>query len=351
MSNVLGNSVVYSLFGESHGPLVGMTIHNLPAGVTIDQQVIRANLIARQTGGMLTSQRREADEVEWVSGVVDNITTGAPLSFIIKNNDYKLQDYRQIRHLARPSHADYTAHIKYDGYNDKSGGGMFSGRLTSCYVVAGSIARQLLAPQISLKAHLVQLGKLSLPKDISNTVGKSWLDGLSSPWRGMVVEYLTDIQGEGDSVGGQVNLIINGVPAGIGEPLFYSVESVFSSWLFAIPGLKAVQFGDGVALAGLKGSVANDIPYYEDGRVKHRSNRNGGVLGGISNGMPLDITVTFKPTSSIYKAQPTIDLSTQQNSTIEVTGRHDPAFVIRTPIVVESVAAMALYDLVRMAQR
>lgn len=347
----MGNSVVYSLFGESHGPLVGMTIHNLPAGITLDQQAIRNNLTARQTGGMLTSQRRESDEVEWVSGVIDSVTTGAPLSFIIKNNDYKSQDYRQIRHLVRPSHADYTAYVKYDGFNDKSGGGMFSGRLTSCYVVAGSIVKQLLSPQINFKAHLIQLGKLSLPKDISGGGDKCWLDSLASPWRGMVVEYLSDIQGEGDSVGGQVNLIIDGVPAGIGEPLFYSVESVLSSWFFVIPGLKAVQFGDGVALAGLKGSVANDIPYYEDGQLKHRSNRNGGVLGGISNGMPLDITVTFKPTSSIYKAQQTVDLVTQQNSTIELTGRHDPAYVIRTPIVVESVAAMALYDLVRMAQR
>ncbi len=351
MSSTIGKSIKYTLFGESHGKAIGMTIDRLPAGIQLDFNAIDLALKKRKTGQRLTSQRQESDQIEWLSGVKDNVTTGAALTFIIKNNGQRSEDYQKNGTIMRPSHADYTAHIKYQGYNDKRGGGMFSGRLTACYVVAGSIVRQLLSEQgITINANITKLGKLQLPPDAVHDRNKSWLAGLAPKWQQTVTDYLTEVAEQGDSLGGKLHVTTTGLPVGLGEPPFYSVEAALSQFLLAVPGLKAISFGAGENFAVRSGSEVADQMRYVDDQIKFLSNHNGGVLGGISNGQPLEIAVVFKATPSIYKAQQTIDIAERKNVTLQLTGRHDPAFVIRTPIVVESVVAMALYDLWRAAQ-
>ncbi len=349
MSSTIGNVVKYTLFGESHGPAIGMTISGLPAGLAIDENAIAGALNKRRTGGRLTSARREADRVEWLSGLYNNITTGAPLAFIIKNCDQRPSDYDFIKGIVRPSHADYSAHVKYDGYNDKCGGGMFSGRLTACYVVAGTIVRQLLKTEnIEICADIVQLGELIIPQDalIDRTV--AWLDGLNDDYKRRVSDCLELAIAIQDSLGGRLRAIVDGLPAGVGEPHFDNVESVLAQYLYAIPGLKSLGFGDAEQFAYKRGSEVADCARYIDGQVVHEANHNGGILGGISNGMPLILDCVFKATPSLNRLQPTIDVADGINVSIKTGGRHDPAFIVRTPVVVESVIAMALYDLMRL---
>ncbi len=351
MSSTIGKYMNYTLFGESHGTAIGMTIDGLPAGVKLDFNAIDQALIKRKTGQLLTSQRQEPDQVEWLSGLKAGFTTGAAVTFIIKNSGQRSVDYQKYDNIMRPSHADYTAHIKYKGYNDQRGGGMFSGRLTACYVVAGSIARQLLKEHdIVINADIVQLGELQLPRDVTVNRDKSWLAGLAPNWQQVVTDYLKEIAEQGDSIGGKVHISASGLPVGLGEPPFYSVEAVLSQYLLAVPGLKAISFGTGASFATKKGSQVADQMRYVGDEVTFLSNHNGGVLGGISNGQALDIDIVFKATPSIFKEQQTIDIAKKENCSLQLTGRHDPAFVIRTPIVVESVVAMALYDLWRAAR-
>ncbi len=351
MSSTIGKIMRYTLFGASHGPVIGMTLDGLPAGLKIDQQLITAALAKRKTGGMLTSQRRESDTVEWLSGLLDGRTTGAAVTFIIKNNGHNSDDYKQRANIIRPSHADYSAHVKYNGYNDVRGGGIFSGRLTACFVVAGTIVRQLLAANdITISADIINLGGLRLPLDAQVKRDGSWLDNLSADWRQLVIEHLTAVSARGDSMGGTVRARISGLPVGIGEPPFESVEAVLAQFLWAIPGLKAIGFGDGVDFATKSGCQVADQMQYVDGVLQHLSNHNGGVLGGICNGETVQLDCTFKATPSLFCEQQTVDLAKKSNVKLKLTGQHDPAFVIRTPIIVESVIAMALYDLWRAAQ-
>lgn len=348
MSSVKGRYIQFSMFGESHGPAFGMTIHSFPAGVTIDDQGIALALDKRRTGGLYASQRIEGDRVEWLSGTLNGKTTGAPLTFIIRNENQHSRDYDQLARVVRPSHADYPAFVKYQGFNDPRGGGIFSGRLTAAYVVAGTLCKQLLmASEITIEAQITQLGRLSLPFGAAMDSQAPWLQALKPEWRELVNTILQEVQSEGDSVGGTVSVKVNGLPAGVGDPHFHSVESELASWLWSIPGLKAISFGLGHEFAKSKGSIVNDSAYMDKGTVKHKSNHNGGVFGGISNGMPLELAVTFKPTPSIYMKQNTVDVHTMTDTNLEITGRHDPAFVIRTPVVVESVIAMALLDLIQ----
>ncbi len=351
MSSTIGRCIRYTIFGESHGVAIGMTIDGLAAGIHLDFAAIDAALYKRKTGGLLTSQRQEVDQVEWLSGVKDNYTTGSAVTFIIRNGGQRSQDYEENSNIIRPSHADYTAHVKYGGYNDKRGGGIFSGRLTACFVVAGTITRQLLKEQgIAICANIIQLGKLSLPVNAIVDRQDNWLAGLSKEWHDTVVGYLKEIAEQGDSLGGTVCVTASGLSIGLGEPPFYSVEAALAQFLLAIPGLKSIGFGTGAKFATKMGSEVADQMQYVDDKITYLSNHNGGVLGGISNGQPLEINCVFKATPSIFKSQQTIDIVTRQNTTLQLTGRHDPAFIIRTPIVVESVVAMALYDLWRAAQ-
>ncbi|PID79922.1 MAG: chorismate synthase, partial [Clostridiales bacterium] len=255
MSSTIGNVIKYSLFGESHGPAIGMTISGLPAGLEIDETAIDSALDKRRTGGRLTSARCEADRVEWLSGLYNNITTGAPLTFIIKNGDQRPSDYDALRDIVRPSHADYSAYVKYGGHNDKRGGGMFSGRLTACYVVAGTIVRQLLKTlNIEIRADIVQLGELKIPQDaiIDRTV--AWLEGLSDDYKRQVSNLLELAVSIEDSLGGRLRAVVEGLPAGVGEPHFNNVESVLAQYLYAVPGLKSLGFGDAEQFAFKRGS-------------------------------------------------------------------------------------------------
>lgn len=352
-----GHFIQYSMFGESHGPAIGMTIHGFPEGISVDHQAIARALKQRRTGGAFASQRKEMDQVVWLSGLKNDVTTGAPITFMIENKDHKPKDYDQHNRVVRPSHADYPASVRYQGFNDIHGGGMFSGRLTAVYVVAGTLCRQWLSIYgVTLRSYLSQLGKISLPQSSVTQSPEpledpSWLASLTPQWRTMVNEILQAAQSDGDSIGGQVRLTVDNVPVGIGEPQLHSLESELSGWLFSIPGVKALSFGIGEAFASANGSKVNDCAYYDGDQVKHRTNHNGGIFGGLSNGMPIELQVTFKPTPSIYKAQQSIDLTREQNATLEITGRHDPAFVIRTPVVVECVVAMCLTDLMSRVQR
>ncbi len=349
MSSTIGNVVKYSLFGESHGPAIGMTISGLPAGLKLDDDVIDSALKKRKTGGRLTSARREADRVEWLSGLYNGHTSGAPLTFIIKNDDQRSADYEMLKDIMRPSHADYSAHLKYDGFNDPRGGGMFSGRLTACYVVAGSIVRQLLERlNIEIRADIVQLGRLKIPPTALLDRSVTWLDGLNEDYKVRTTELLQSTIRNGDSLGGRVRVVVNGLPAGVGEPHFNNLESVLAQYLYAVPGLKSLGFGDAEQFAEKVGSAVADCPLYVDGHLTHDANHNGGVLGGISNGMPLTLDCVFKATPSLRRAQTTADIAKRTNVSLSIGGRHDPAFVVRTPIVVESVVAMAIYDLMRL---
>lgn len=354
MYSVRGNRVQYSMFGESHGPFIGMTIHGFPEGIAIDFKAIDAALSRRRTGGLYTSKRQERDTVHWLSGLKEGVTTGAPLTFSLENTGHLSKDYQDHENIARPSHADYPAQIRYGGHQDKRGGGMFSGRLTAVYVVAGTLCRQILLGEgIKFQATLGKLGSNEIPwqavlwETIDFWDKRPWLETLEPAWKQRVEEILGHVQEQGDSMGGRVHLSIEGVPVGIGEPQLFSLESELSAWFFSIPGLKALSFGLGEAFADALGSEVNDAAIAHNGQIQHATNNNGGILGGLSNGMPIKVNLTFKPTPSIYRQQNTVDLVTLAPKVLEIRGRHDPAFVIRTPIVVECVAAMCLLDMMR----
>jgi len=319
MSDVWGNNIKITIFGESHGAAIGVVFDGLPAGIAVDSEFIRAEMLRRAPGNdAFSTPRKEADEVEILSGVYNGNTTGAAVCGIIRNTDTRSKDYRP--NLVRPGHADFTAFVKYGGFADPRGGGHFSGRLTAPLVFAGAVAKLVLRERgISVEAR-----RLS-PSD----------------------EEILAAKADGDSVGGAVSCVISGVPAGVGAPVFGSVESKISAMMFSVPAVKAVEFGVGVEFANMRGSEANDEFYVEDGEIRTRTNHNGGVNGGISNGMPIEFRVTFKPTPSISKRQNTVDIELMEDSTVEIVGRHDPCIVPRAVVVVEAAAALCVLDLMK----
>jgi len=318
MSDVWGNNIKITIFGESHGAAIGVVIDGLPAGIAVDSEFICSEMLRRAPGNdAFSTPRKEADEVEILSGVYNGNTTGAAVCGIIRNTDTRSKDYRP--NLIRPGHADFTAFVKYGGFADPRGGGHFSGRLTAPLVFAGAIAKLVLRERgISVAAR-----RLS-PSDDEILAAKA----------------------DGDSVGGAIECVILGVPAGVGAPIFGSVESKISAMMFSVPAVKAVEFGAGVEFAAMRGSEANDEFYIENGEIRTRTNHNGGVNGGISNGMPIEFRVTFKPTPSISKRQNTVDIELMEDSTVEISGRHDPCIVPRAVVVVEAAAALCVLDLI-----
>lgn len=320
MSGTWGNKFQISIFGESHGEAVGITLCGIPAGLEIDMDFIKSELLRRAGGhDQFSTPRLEKDEFKFISGIFNGKASGSPICCIIPNTNVRSKDYDKIKNFMRPSHADYTAYIKYGGHADYRGGGHFSGRITAGLVVAGAIA----------KMYLKQKGI-----SISGKVVTENLD-----------EKILKAKADLDSVGGKVEIIAEGVPIGVGEPFFHSVESVMSQLLFSIPGVKGVEFGAGFALADMRGSEANDEFYIEDGQVKTRTNNAGGINGGISNGMPIVARVAFRPTTSIKKPQNTIDIKDMEPVTYAVEGRHDPCIARRGVVVAESAAAIALAEL------
>lgn len=356
MTATWGRNFKISIFGESHGKCIGAVIDGLPSGFEIDIDEIQEEMKRRAPGkDSLSSQRKEADRPEIVSGVFNNKTTGAPLTVLIENTDKRSKDYSKIKSIARPGHADYSGYIKYKGFNDYRGGGHFSGRITAPLVFAGAVAKQILAKSnIYIGSHIKSVGTIEdryfseedLNYEKFADLRKNSLPLLNNDLRSNIEDLIEACKKEGDSIGGMVECSIIGVEAGIGSPFFESIESVLSSIIFSVPAVKGIEFGAGFEISKMKGSQSNDQFYYdESGSVKTRTNNNGGINGGISNGMPIVFRVAIKPTPSIWKKQSSINMENGENVDLEIEGRHDPIIVHRALPVIEAVSAIAILDI------
>ena len=322
--DTFGQKFKVSLFGESHGRAIGAVLDGVPAGIPLSAQDFTEDILRRKSGAKGTTPRIEDDKPEILSGVFGGKTTGAPLAIVFVNNNTRSSDYEIFKVMPRPGHADFAAGVKWDNMNDPRGGGHFSGRLTLPVVAAGVVAKKVLE-DVRINARLVEVGGVG---------------GGEEAWR----EVLDNAIAEGDSLGGIVECSAEGIPAGVGEPFFDSVESLLSHAVFSIPGVRGIEFGDGFRAAAMKGSEHNDPIVSESGRCL--KNGAGGVNGGLSNGNPIVFRVAFKPTSSIRKPQETFDFSSGRMGTLEIPGRHDVCFALRTPVVVEAMTAIVLADLV-----
>jgi len=353
MKNTFGNALSVTIFGESHGAAIGAVIDGLAPGLVVDEGFILHQLSLRRPAGRISTARREADEFQILSGVYEGRTTGTPLCIVIPNADTKSGDYQT--EIARPGHADYTAKCKYHGYQDARGGGHFSGRVTAALVAAGAILIPALKGKgITIGTHVARCaGVNDAPFAFDESELKAQLLDLNeipfavldAPAGEQMQAAIDAARADGDSVGGVLETAIVGLPAGIGEPWFDSIESLLSHALFSIPAVKGVEFGDGFALADRKGSEANDAFVVEDGLVLTMTNHNGGINGGIANGMPVVFRCAIKPTPTIAKVQHTIDMKKKTNVEYGGRGRHDPCIVHRARVVVDSVAALVVADL------
>jgi len=343
----------YSIFGESHGPAIGVVLEGVPAGLVLDLDAVRFDLSRRAPGkNALSTARREADEPRVLSGVFEGRTTGAPLCAVIENTDARSGDYERTKNLARPGHADYAAHVRYGGFNDYRGGGHFSGRLTAPLVFAGGVAKQLLAQRgIFVGAHISTIyGVNDDPLedwDSLRACAAKDFPVLSDEKGAEMREAILEAKNEQDSVGGAIECGVFGLPAGAGSPDFgRNAEGIFSQYLFAVPAVKAVAFGAGTAFALMRGSEANDPLFVDDdGSIRAEQNCAGGINGGITNGMPLVFEATLRPTPSIGRRQFTVNLAARENAELELSGRHDPCVVHRAVPVLEAAAALAACEL------
>ena len=339
----------YVIFGESHGPAIGVTLTGVPAGLELDMDAIAREMARRAPGrSALSTARREDDQPEILSGVFEGKTTGAPLCAVIANTDTRSQDYTRTKDLARPGHADYPARVRYQGYNDYRGGGHFSGRLTAPLVFAGAVAKQILARRgVFVGAHISSVygisDQLLEDWDSLRAVADKDFPVLDDRAGEQMRQAILEAKDEQDSVGGAIECAVFGLPAGLGGPDFgENAEGIFSQYLFAVPAVKAVGFGAGAAFALMRGSEANDPLYMDDdGAVRAEQNCAGGINGGITNGMPVTFEVTIRPTPSIALPQESVDLRTGEETEIEIKGRHDPCIVPRAVPVIEAAAALA----------
>ena len=354
MKNTFGQSVLTTVFGESHGQAIGVVIDGLAPGITVDNEFIEKQLSRRRPQKKTDTPRQEKDKYQIVSGVFEGKTTGTPICIIIPNEDTKSKDYSEMKSLARPSHADYTAYCKYHGFEDYRGGGHFSGRITAGLVAGGAIAIKALENLgIKVGTHILKCKDVfdrdfeSYESDIDSLYNKSF--PVLSDCEDKMTAVITNASENKDSAGGVLQTAIIGMPAGVGEPWFDSIESVLSHALFSIGGIKGVEFGKGFELSSMLGSEANDSFAIENGKIVTKTNNNGGINGGITNGMPIIINCAVKPTPSIAKAQETVDFKAMENATLEIKGRHDPAIIRRVAVVIDSVVALALCDI--LAQR
>ena len=346
-----GKNIKISVFGESHGKAIGVTVDGLPAGFEPDMDKVAKYMARRRPGGDLSTPRKESDMPDIVSGMFRGKLTGAPLTALIYNGDTKSGDYDQMAAKARPGHADYTAYVKYNGANDYRGGGHFSGRLTACLVFAGAICAQILEEQgITIAAHVSEIGGVKdepFGLTVSGGLMKKLTEGFpviddaaGEKMRARIAEAAADK----DSVGGSVECVVSGVPAGVGSPMFDGVENSISRAVFAIPAIKGIEFGRGFECTKLRGSENNDEFHMVNDEVRTLTNNNGGILGGITSGMPIVFRVAVKPTSSIARDQKSVSLSKRQDAPLKVKGRHDPCIVPRAVPCVEATAAIAVYD-------
>lgn len=356
MSGVWGNKIKVSIFGESHGTAIGINIDGLPSGFEIDMDKINEEMARRAPGkSSISTARKEADSPEILSGFFEGKTTGTPLCGIIRNGDTRSKDYGKTKDLMRPGHADYSGNIRYNGFNDYRGGGHFSGRITAPLVFAGAICKQVLESKgIFIGAHINSIGNIKDNKFNELNIGKGELLALRNKEMPLVNEALEvkmreailESKNNGDSLGGTIECGVMGINAGVGNPFFHSVESTLAHLIFSVPAVKGIEFGKGFEMATMQGSECNDEYYYENETVKTKTNNNGGILGGITNGMPLIFKVAIKPTPSILKKQNTINISTKENSELQIEGRHDPCIVQRALPVIEAVTAIGLLDLI-----
>lgn len=355
MSSETGEKIKLSVFGESHGEAIGCVIDGLPSGVKLDMDKIYTDMARRAPGKDKTATPRlEKDLPHILSGVLNSVTTGAPLAMIIENTNTKSGDYSNLLSVPRPSHSDYPAYVKYNGFNDIRGGGHFSGRLTAPLVFAGAVAKQILAQKgVTIGAHISRIGseqdtlfdKVNVTaKELEELTAKQFsvIDDSAEERMRAEVEKARMAQ---DSVGGAIECAVVGLPVGVGGNMFSTVESKLSSILFGVPAVKGVEFGSGFDFAKMTGSKANDAYYVKNGTVAVKTNNNGGVLGGITTGAPLVLSVAIKPTPSISQPQSSVNLQTMTDETLVINGRHDPCIVPRAVPVIESAVAIGLLDL------
>ena len=357
MSAMWGNNIKISIFGESHGNAIGINIDGLPSGFEIDMEKVKFEMARRAPGrSSLSTARSEEDLPEILSGYFEGKTTGTPLCAIIRNKDTRSKDYSKLKDFMRPSHADYSGNIKYLGFNDYRGGGHFSGRITAPLVFAGAICKQVLESKgIVIGSHISSIKDIednkfdytNIEKDSLLSLNNKELPLLNESLEDKIRHTITQAKYEGDSVGGTIECAVVGIEAGVGNPFFDSVESTLSHLVFSVPAVKGIEFGEGFNITKLYGSEAKDEYYYEEDKVKTKSNNNGGILGGITNGMPIVFKVAIKPTASILKEQDTIDINTRTNVKFRVEGRHDPCIVQRAVPVIEAVTAIGILDLIK----
>lgn len=326
MKNTIGNNLTVTLFGESHGAAIGAVIDGMPSGIEVNEDYIASQLLRRRPKDETSTPRQEQDKYSILSGVFEGCTTGTPICITIPNVDTHSKDYGDIQYKMRPSHADYTANCRYGGFQDYRGGGHFSGRITAALVAAAGFV----IPALNKKGICINTNVLSIAGETEE-----------EKWK----EKILAAKAEGDSVGGVLQTVVSGVPAGVGEPWFDTVEGMLSHAVFSIPAVKGIEFGLGFDFADKTGSQANDQMYMDGGDVKCYTNNNGGVVGGITNGMPIVFNTVIKPTPTISKEQKTVDISTMSNTTLAAHGRHDPCIAHRAAVVVESVTALVIADM------
>jgi len=348
------NQLTLSIFGESHGPAIGMTLDGIPAGETVDMERLQTFLNRRAPGRTpWSTPRKETDIPEFLSGLKDGKTTGAPIMAIIRNENTRSKDYVNLKRVLRPGHADFTAEVKYGGYQDNAGGGHFSGRLTAPLCIAGGIILQILAGRgITVGAHIASIGAVQDQRFDPVQIDKSTLESIADKdfpvfddAAGVAMQAEVETaKRELDSVGGTIECAAIGLPAGLGDPIFDGMENRIASLVFGIPAVKGIEFGAGFAASAMRGSLHNDAFCLDDDTVKTSTNHHGGILGGITSAMPLLFRLAIKPTPSIGRAQESINFETREAATLEIEGRHDPCIVPRAVPCIEAVAALAIYD-------
>ena len=356
MSSTYGQMLKIAIFGQSHAPAIGVTIDGLPAGLPVDEGALNRFLARRAPGnGPFATKRKEPDVPEILCGIADGHTCGAPITAIIRNTNQHSKDYSELRDKPRPSHADYPAQVKYGGWQDVAGGGHFSGRLTAPLCIAGGICMQILARLgITVRAHIASVGPVTdrpfdpMGSDVATPSFEALADSnfpvLDAQAAQQMRDCIESARLDADSVGGVVECIVTGLPAGVGDPMFDGLENRIASIVFGIPAVKGLEFGAGFACTGMRGSQHNDAYTMDNGQVKTVTNRHGGILGGISTGMPILFRAAFKPTPSIGQLQQTVSLSRRENAPLTIVGRHDPCIVPRAVPVVEAAAAVAVVD-------
>lgn len=351
MKNTFGNNLTITLFGESHGTAIGAVLDGITPGLSVNQENIKKMLKLRSGLSEISTPRREADEIEILSGIFEGKTTGTPLCIMIKNADTRSGDYQKTKDLARPSHADFTANEKYLGFQDYRGGGHFSGRITAPIVALGSILIDALKEKgIYIGSHITKIGDLEDRKfqDIKadlEELGDKEFAVLDNSVSKKMIEKIKTAKQEGDSLGGLLETAVIGCPEGVGEPWFDSMESMLSHALFSVPAVKGVEFGAGFEFSNMTGSVANDNFKMEKGEIVTETNNSGGINGGITNGMPIIFRTAFRPTPTISKPQNTVNMATKENAVLEAKGRHDPFIVHRAKVVVDSITAITIADM------